>query len=149
MVRFDGNRPLEPLRPPDRRHYLRLISPRSRIRPRNMIVLPGVDVAADVRSINAGEAVRIGETWTVNGRRYWIDQPNTLYPIDGDGFVPAPHRTYKAVGIYNQDGLTSAAEDHLDQSLVTADSRQQARRILRPGDSSHDMARHPHRETRD
>ncbi len=133
MVRFDGNRPLEPLRPPARRHYLRSITPRSRIRPRNTIILPGVDVAADVRAINAGEAVRNGEVLTINGRRYWVDQPDTLYPIDGDGFIPASRGIYKAVGIYNRYGLTSAAEDHLDQSLVTADSRLEARRILRLG----------------
>ena len=58
MVRFDENRPLDPLRPPARRHYLRLISTRGRIRPRNTIILPGVNVAADVRAINAGEATR-------------------------------------------------------------------------------------------
>jgi hypothetical protein len=90
-------------------------------------------VAADVRAINAGDAIRIGEILTINGRRYWVDQPNTLYPIDGDGFVPASRGTYKAVGIYNQYGLTSAAEEHLDQSLVTDDSRLEARRILRLG----------------
>lgn len=133
MVRFDGNRPLEPLHPPARRHYLRLISPRSRPRPQNTIILPGIDVASDVRAINAGNAVRIGETLTINGRRYWVDQPDTLYPIDGDGFVPAARGTYKAVGIYNRHGPTPEAEDHLERSGISAQSRQEARRILRLG----------------
>lgn len=133
MVRFDGNRPLDPLRPPARRHYLRLITPRSRVRSRNTVILPDVDVAFDVRAINAGEAVRTGESLTIHGRRYWIDQPDTLYPIEGDGFVPASRGAYKAIGIYNQYGLTVEAEGRLDLSRITTDSRQEARRILRLG----------------
>jgi hypothetical protein len=133
MVRFDGNKPLEPLRPPARRHYLRFITPRSQVRPRNTIILPGVNLAADVRAINAGEAIRIGEILSINGRRYWVDQPNTLYPIDGDGLVPADRGTYKAIGIYNQFGLTPAAEDRLERSRITIERRQDARRILRLG----------------
>jgi hypothetical protein len=133
MVKFDGNRPLELLRPPARRHFLKLITPRSRIRPRNTIILPRVDVASDVRAINAGEAIRTGETLSINGRRYWIDQPNTLYPIDGDGFVPAARGTYKAIGVYNQYGLSVEAERRLDHSRIIAESRQEARRILRMG----------------
>ncbi len=90
-------------------------------------------MASDVRAINIGQAVRSDETLTINGRRYWIDQPNTLYPIDGDGFIPATRGVYKAIGVYNQYGLTVEAEDRLDRSLITAESRQEARRILRLG----------------
>jgi len=95
---------------------------------------PWVDVAGDVRDINGGHGIRSGNTVSVNGRLYGIKPSAVLYPLSGPGFIPLDCGAYKALGYYNDYGITDLAEEKLNQASITSQSREQARQVWEAGD---------------
>jgi hypothetical protein len=85
------------------------------VRPLNSVIEPTVDVTADVGAINRGEALRRGDTYSINGRTYRLEPTGRLYPIAGSGIHPLSRDAFKALGVYNQFGLSPRAEEILDQ----------------------------------
>ena len=134
MVQFIDGKPSRPLRRPNRRHFLRRVSPSNPPKHQNTVILPKVDVAVDVRAINAGRGVRHGNTVSIHGRLYEIKPTGLLYPISGDGFVQLNRGAYKALGYYNECGVTDLAEEKMDQARITPQSRELARHVLEAGD---------------
>lgn len=125
------NRP--PFRPPNKRHYLRQVKQNSTAKPKNTIIEPRVDVAADVRAINAGQAQRVGDTYIINGRTYGV-KDGTLYPITGDGFHLLSRMAYKALGIFNTFGNTAQANAILSRmTQLTAADKAAALAVWRLG----------------
>ena len=119
--------PPRPATAPSSRHYLKRINQRSRVKAKNTVIASWVDVGADVAAINAGKAIRTGDAFLVNGRRYQQEASGTLAPIDGVGLFPLDRVAYNALAVYNQFGETSVAEVILARMHgVTDQAKQQA-----------------------
>lgn len=97
---------------------------------RNTVIGATVDVNAELAAINSGHAQRDGNTFVVNSRRYGIEPIGRIYPMAGSGLYPLDRGAYKALGIYNQFGMTDAAEQRLDWEHITEQSRAAARDVL-------------------
>ena len=80
--------PSSPHSPPNRRHNLGSINQKTRAHgDTNTVIMPEVDVAADVAAINAGKGIRTANQQVhINGRIYGY-HPDTgrLFPISGKG----------------------------------------------------------------
>ena len=125
MVAQDGSNIIPPsrrLKAPAARHYLAKVRQRTVARPMTTVIEPGVDVAADVAAIRAGQALRSGNEFVVNGRTYGIHD-GTLYPISGPGFHRLRRPAFKALGIANQFGDTVRAAELLDKMRIADDER--------------------------
>ncbi len=103
------------LKPADR-HYFNKIRGSDPPKKENTIILPNVNVANDVASINSGSATLAAGIFTINGRRYGYhgtNQPGVrrLYPVDGTDLRPMSKNEYKVFTIFkkyggiNQDSL--------------------------------------------
>jgi len=103
--RYEGNRPIRPLRPPDGRHRATDASVRGKATSKNTVTLPSVDVSADVQAINQGRAARSDNMFEVNGRVYGVKEPTgQLYPVSGAGVFNLSRGAYKALRILNSMG---------------------------------------------
>jgi hypothetical protein len=90
------------LRPPNNRHNLNQIGPKSRPKDKNTVILPDAkrDVQQDLDDIQTGKA-----TWdpatnsyvAPSGRRYKVESNGTVFPVDGPGFVQLNRPEYKAL----------------------------------------------------
>jgi hypothetical protein len=98
--------------PPNSRHYAKSVKQDSTTKEKNTVIMPGVDVAADVVAINSGFVPKVNDTFTVNGRTYGHHN-GTLYPIEGKGFYLLGRGAFNALGIYNSFGNTEKAEQFL------------------------------------
>ncbi|MCK6548187.1 hypothetical protein L6R52_20220, partial [Myxococcota bacterium] len=127
-----GTRPETPLRAPARRHQLTSVQQSTVAKDWNSVFEPGVDVAGDVRAINEGRAERRGDRWIVNGRTYG-SHDGTLYPIEGEGIHRLDRGAFKALGVYNQFGLTPRAEEILGRMGIGDAQRDAAQRAWRAG----------------
>ncbi len=92
--------------------------------------MPGVDVSADVAAINAGQAARNGNTFTINGRTYGMHD-GTLYPMLGNGLVTLDRGAYKALGVYKKFGNTTQANTILDNMGVSQATRNKALNVYK------------------
>jgi hypothetical protein len=104
-VRRDGDKawpaiPTGGFRPPVSRHRLSSVKPNTVVKKVNTVIAPWVDVATDVRAINAGEAFRSRGTFTVNGRVYGVHN-GSIHPISGDGLMQLDALGCKGLGIFN------------------------------------------------
>lgn len=134
MVQFIDGKPSRPLRRPSRRHFLVHVNRASKPKERNTVIYPWVDLTGDVRAINDGLGIRVGNTVSVNGRTYGIEPTATLYPISGRGFAFLDRGSYKALGYYNDLGITDLAEEEMSRALISPQSRERARFVLETGD---------------
>jgi hypothetical protein len=114
-----------PLRPPADRHKLTKVDQRTVAKDLNTVIESGIDVAGDVADINAGKAIRSGNTYTINGRTYGFHD-DILYPISGSGFHQLDRGAFKALGVYNKFGNTSKAIEILDNMKIGEAQRQAA-----------------------
>ena len=71
--------------------------------------------------------MRDGDRYVVNGRRYRMEATGRLFPIDGPGFHRLDRGAFKALGVYNQFGLSARAEAILDAQGMAVAARDQAR----------------------
>jgi hypothetical protein len=131
-VSHTTSRPAEPLRAPARRHDLLGVRQGTVAKDWNTVVEPGIDVAGDVRAINEGQAVREGDMYRINGRTYG-HHDGTLYPIDGPGFHRLDRGAFKALGVYNEHGMTPRAEEILDRMRMSEAARVQAQAAYEAG----------------
>jgi hypothetical protein len=127
------NLPPRPVRAPHPRHRLLAVRQNTYVRPLNSVIEPTVDVTADIGAINRGEALRHGDIYAVNGRTYRLEPAGRLYPIAGPGIHPLNRDAFKALGVYNRFGLTSRAEDILDQMGKSPADRAAARVVWHAG----------------
>jgi hypothetical protein len=119
-------------RTPARRHYAALVTAKSvRRSDDNTVIMPWVDVQADVQAIAEGRAVRDGNAFTVNGRTYVLKERGRLFPRDGDGFYRLTRSTYRALSLYNDRSLDSDPDTMLDLERIPEADRVVARAIKR------------------
>lgn len=111
------------LNPPSKRHYYNNVNQKTLAKALNSVILPGVDVGADVASINNGEVELVNGTYTVNGRTYGVHE-GTLYPISGDGIYQLDRGAFKALGVYRSFGITERAGLILDRMGMSEMARQ-------------------------
>lgn len=121
--------PARPLRPPHRRHAIRAVTQRTRVRAVNTVAESWVDMRADVEAINRGSGVRYGDTWLIDGRTYGVKQGDMTYPVSGPGLHQLSRRAYQALGVYNTFGVSPRAEEILDRMGVAETDRDMARRV--------------------
>jgi hypothetical protein len=93
--------------------------------------MPWVNFGEDLAAILAGRATRDGNRFVVNGREYVLEGTGRLCPIAGEGFYQLGRGAYRALGWYNDLGLTGVAEAQLDQQLVREHERETAREVWR------------------
>ena len=124
--------PNPPLRSPNRRHNINSVNQKTVAKEMNTMIEPGVDVAGDVATINAGKATREGNTFIVNGRTYGMHD-GILYPISGPGFHQLDRGAFKALGVYNTFGDTPRAAEILDKIGMSEAHRQTALNVWRAG----------------
>jgi len=76
------------------------------VKEKNTLYESWVDVAADIRAINAGEAIYDPATQqaTINGRIYGIHENGTSFPVSGPGFIPVDRRVAKVLRILKRHG---------------------------------------------
>jgi hypothetical protein len=120
---------------PHRRHFFRNVL-QGRYRsggPINTVIEPGVDVAADVRAINAGQATRLPDNnILINQRVYGIHtETRRLFPIEGVGFHQLSAREYNALGVLNKLGDTASTHMILSNMGVTSQEKQRLLELWR------------------
>jgi len=93
--------------------------------------MPWVDFGLDIITILAGAGIRHGNRFIVKGREYVLEGGGRLIPIAGEGLVPLGRGVYRALGQYNETGLTVASELQLDRDLVREEEREVARQVRR------------------
>jgi hypothetical protein len=97
------NIPRIPAGIPNDRHMLDRIRPKMPRKEANSVVMPHVDVQADIDGINAGRAVRNGNDYEINGRTYRVEGGHA-YPVSGDGVVEMDRGSYRALQLMIQGG---------------------------------------------
>jgi hypothetical protein len=118
------------IRIPEARHRATRVGRRSQPHGRvNTVALPWVDFHQDLADILAGGATRDGNRFDVNGRTYVLEGGGRLYPLSGEGLVQIGRGAYRALGMYNNWGLTEIAEVRLAQARIREDERAVARQI--------------------
>lgn len=119
-------------RVPERRHYADRLTARSQRHPNeNTVIMPWVDVMADVQAIRDGLAIRDGNTFVVNGRTYVLEPNRRLFPRDGEGFHRLSRAAYRALALYNDPELRIGPDRMLDLEDVGEDDRALARHLKR------------------
>jgi hypothetical protein len=119
-------------RVPERRHFAEQLNARSvRHTDENTVIMPWVDVMADVQAIREGHAVRDGNTFVVHGRSYGLEPNRRLFPREGDGLYRLNRGAYRALALYNDPELRIDPDRMLDLEGVPAVDREIARRIKR------------------
>jgi hypothetical protein len=119
-------------RVPERRHYAERLNARSvRHTDENTVIMPWVDVVADVQAIRDGLAVRDGNAFVVHGRTYVLEPNRRLFPREGDGLYRLSRGAYRALALYNDLELRIDPDRMLDLEGVPAVDRELARRIKR------------------
>lgn len=117
------------MRLPEPRHRAVRVNARTSPRGLNTVAMPWVDFGQDLADILVGRCVRAGNRFRVNGREYGLEGGGRLYPIAGDGLHQLGRGAFRALGRYNDGGLTDAVETQLDQLGVRQDERRVARRV--------------------
>jgi hypothetical protein len=115
-----------PLNPPNKRHNLNSIRPKSPAKEKNTIVLPGTDVAADLAGISEGRGkwISASNMYEINGRSYAVESTGTVFPVSGPGLVNLSRSEYKILRqMIGSDGDINAARDALrrDPSINDTD----------------------------
>lgn len=132
---FKGRRgtPDRVLIKPHPRHGLTSFSANHKPQAKNSIVLPSVDMQADMDALNRGEGFfdpATGQSW-INGRRYGMHSDGGTFPIDGEGVIPVNRATFRALTIIRgYNGVTGMADLRMDREIdITVDDRAEAIRI--------------------
>lgn len=87
-----------------------------------------VDMRADIDAINRGDATRDGNRFSINGRLYVSKGDGGSFPVSGPGVHQLGRGAFKALGVYNELGMTDAAERQLDLQGIGPDERAAAAR---------------------
>jgi len=103
---------------PNSRHFYSSVNQNTVAKDMNSVVLPGVDMNADVSAINSGEVESVNGTYTVNGRTYGVHN-GTLYPMSGNGVHPLDRGAFKALGVFRTFGMSEQTEFILGRMGIT------------------------------
>ena len=129
-----GTFPKVRARRPDRRHFGRNVTTRTRRRGKNTLIDGTVDVDADVAVINSGQAFRDADTgnWIANGRTYGMHENGTVFPVSGPGFHDASRGGFKALGAYNEfGGDTAEARRWIAQHKLSPEAAAEGLQLFR------------------
>jgi hypothetical protein len=97
----------------------------------NTIIMPWIDVVADVAAIRKGRATRDGNAFSVHGRVHVLESTGRLFPRHGNGFHQLSRGAYRALSLDNDDELHMDPEQMLDLEGITAVDREIARGLKR------------------
>jgi hypothetical protein len=112
------------LRPPSARHRAERVNLRSQVHGDiSTVAMPRVDFNEDLRLIRAGQCVRTGNRFVVNGREYVLEGNWRLFPMTGGGLYQLGRGAYTALGWYDQLGVMPAVDARLVLERVTEDER--------------------------
>lgn len=75
-----------------------------------------------INAINTGQATRIGNEFTINGRVYGVMPSGELYPIQGDGFYLLDRGEFRALLILKEYGNTELGQLRLQQNQLSAEA---------------------------
>lgn len=129
----DQDEALQKIREPNSRHYFNRINMKSTPKEQNTVIMPNVNVQADLQAIRQGQAVRSGNNFAVNGRVYGLKQNGTLFPKSGNGFYTLSRGEYKALGVYNKFGNTARSAQILRSMNISRPEREYAQTVWRLG----------------
>lgn len=89
----------KPVRPPNSRHELDRIDGNSVAKSENTVILPHVDIQADLDAIADGKATwdHAKSEFHVGNRIYKVKKGNRLYPVRGEGLIEMSRPQYKAL----------------------------------------------------
>jgi len=118
------------LRSPSPRHYATRIKQTTVAKEVNTVISPDVDVAADVKAIRAGKAIRVAGGYIVNNRTYGVIA-DELYPVSGEGFYQLNRGAFKALGVFSKFGETPQAAEILAKMKTTEADRAAALEVWR------------------
>lgn len=80
------------------RHQLDQMNRSTWVKPKNTMVIPGIDVRAEVDLINLGHATRVSDSrYLINGRVYVIKPDGAAYPESGPGVLDVPRPVMKLI----------------------------------------------------
>jgi hypothetical protein len=113
---------------PNGRHYAKSVKQGSTTKEKNTVIMPGVDVAADVTAINSGSVKKVDDKFTVNGRTYG-HHDGILFPIEGKGFYLLGRGAFNALGVYNDFKNTAKADQILTSMKIDPDEKKLALKI--------------------
>ena len=120
------------MRLPEDRHRAARVNRRTAAHGRlNTVAMPWIDFGEDLNAILAGSAIRNGNHFVVSGREYVLEGGGRLCPLVGEGFSQLGRGAYRALGCYNDLGITDLAEAQLDREIVREDEREAARAVWR------------------
>jgi hypothetical protein len=118
------------MRIPEARHRAARVGERTKPHGNvNTVAMPWVDFGQDLTDILAGLGIRDGNRFEVNGRSYVMEGEGRLCPLSGDGLIQLGRGAYRALGMYNDWGLTETAEVRVDRARIQEGDRQAARQI--------------------
>lgn len=92
------------IRPPTpSRHLLARIGRSTRLANKNTVILPGVDVDADLEAIRTGRAHWNADTsrYEINGRTWGVEDNGTVFPASGPGLAELTRSQLKALRALN------------------------------------------------
>ncbi len=115
---------------PGQRHLAAKVNQKSVAKETNTVAEPWVNMGQDVAVINAGQALKSGETFTVDGRTYGYHD-NVLYPVSGEGFHQLDRGSYKALGVYNTFGVSDKTTEILKNMEITNEASEAALTVWR------------------
>ena len=115
---------------PNRRHYPSNIDQRTVAKDLNTVINPSVNVSEDVAAINTGRAIRVGNTYQINGRLYGVhSETGRLFPISGNGLDQLNRASFKALGVFNQFGNTPRAGEILQNMGISGADKLEALKV--------------------
>ncbi len=96
---------------PASRHFLNKITQKTLAKPITTVIDNSVDVAADLKAIRTGQAIKKGNQFHINNRIYQL-KPNgtSLFPVSGPGFHTLDNGAFKVLGILQKLGNTEKAQ---------------------------------------
>lgn len=92
---------------PNKRHFFDSLN-LGKVEKKNSVIMPNIDVAKDFDLIKSGKAVRDGNDFLVNGRRYTMKNTGTLFPVSGEGIETLNKKEYEILELLTRDGYNKA-----------------------------------------
>lgn len=95
--------------PPSNRHNYYKIKDKTPVKEKTTIFGSNVDVDADVKAINLGNAEKIGNDYKVNGRVYGVTDKGELFPRYGEDLYSLDRGGLNALKTFKKFGNTQRA----------------------------------------
>lgn len=124
------------IRPPTpSRHLLARIGRSTRLANKNTVILPGVDVDADLEAIRTGRAHWNTDTnrYEINGRTWGVEENGTVFPASGPGLAELTRSQLKALRALNiaEQPIGIWPKSHRKEPSITQSDWDRAAEIYR------------------